>query len=192
MRLTAGSWQITSFVFRCWQGWWGKGWGGGGGKEAIGNGWGCLSYLSGVKISDLVPFTVSQTSVDYKRPNWYFLGCFSLNKMPELCISRTILMIWLEPLEHIDKGVLRCFKLFYSSKYLTSLRSNISRSQKATTLILITLYNPLFHLWKSSKKYLGTTVFLSWIPFKICDSECWVSLNYTCHAILALGGHLTK
>ena len=43
------------------------------------------------------------------------------------------------------------FRLFDSSKYLTTLRSNISRCQKATTLILITLYNPSFHLWKSSK-----------------------------------------
>ena len=56
------------------------------------------------------------------------------------------------------------FRLFDSSKYLTTLRSNISRCQKATTLILINLYNPSFHLWKSSKKSLGTTVFLSWIP----------------------------
>ena len=47
------------------------------------------------------------------------------------------------------------FRLFDSSKYLTTLRSNISRCQKATTLILITLYNPLFHLWKSSKKIFG-------------------------------------
>ena len=72
----------------------------------LGNGWGCLSYLSGVKISDPVPFTVSQTFVDYQRPNWYLLGCFSLNKIPVLSITRTILMIWLELLEHIDKGVL--------------------------------------------------------------------------------------
>ena len=43
------------------------------------------------------------------------------------------------------------FRLFDSSKYLTTLRPNISRWQKATTLILITLYNPLFRLWKSSK-----------------------------------------
>ena len=48
----------------------------------------------------------------------------------------------------IYDGVLR---LFDSSKYFISLRSNISRCQKATTLILITLYNPSFHLWKSSK-----------------------------------------
>ena len=100
-----------------------------------------------------------------------FLRCFSLNKVPELCITRTIWMIWLEPLEHIDKGILMCFKLFDSSKYLTTLRSNISRCQKATTLILITLYNPLFHLWKSSKKSLGTTVFFSWILFKINDCD---------------------
>ena len=43
------------------------------------------------------------------------------------------------------------FRFFDSSKYLTTLRSNISRCQKATTLILIPLYNPSFHLWKSSK-----------------------------------------
>ena len=45
----------------------------------------------GVKISDLVPFMVSRTLVDYQRPSWYLLGCFSLNKIPE--IRRTILMI---------------------------------------------------------------------------------------------------
>ena len=54
-------------------------------------------YLSGVKISDLVPFTVSQTSVDYQRPSWYLVGCFSLNKIPEISITRTTLIIWLEP-----------------------------------------------------------------------------------------------
>ena len=43
------------------------------------------------------------------------------------------------------------FRLFDSSKYLTTLRSNISLCQKATTLILIPLYNPSFHLWKPSK-----------------------------------------
>ena len=59
---------------------------------SIENGGGCL-YLSGVKISDLVPFTVSQTLVDYQIPNWYLFGCFSLNKMPEISITRTILMI---------------------------------------------------------------------------------------------------
>ena len=43
------------------------------------------------------------------------------------------------------------FRLFDSSKYLTTLRSNISLCQKATILILIPLYNPSFHLWKPSK-----------------------------------------
>ena len=53
-------------------------------------------------------------SVDYQRPCWYHLGCFSLNKIPEISITRTILMIWLEPLEHIDKGVFifRIFQFF--------------------------------------------------------------------------------
>ena len=58
------------------------------------------------------------------------------------------------------------FRLFDSSKYLTTLRSNISRCQKATTLILIPLYNPLFHLWKSSKKSLGAIVFFVLEPLK--------------------------
>ena len=38
------------------------------------------------------------------------------------------------------------FRLLDSSKYFTTLRSNNPRCQKATTLILITLYNPSFHL----------------------------------------------
>ena len=67
------------------------------------------------------------------------------------------------------------FRLFYSSKYLTTLRSNISPCQKATTLILIPLYNLSFHLWKPSKKSLGTTLFLSWMPLKICDSDKFLS-----------------
>ena len=29
------------------------------------------AIIDGVKISDLVPFTVSQTLVDYLRPSWY-------------------------------------------------------------------------------------------------------------------------
>ena len=29
----------------------------------------------------------------------------------------------------------------------------------------IPLYNPYFYLWKSLKKYLGTIVFLSWMPY---------------------------
>ena len=41
----------------------------------------------------VVPFTVSQTLVDYQRPGWYLLGCFSLNKISEISIARTILMI---------------------------------------------------------------------------------------------------
>ena len=52
-----------------------------------------VSYLLGVKISDLVPFTMSQTLVDYQRPSWYLVGCFSLNKITEIIITRTILMI---------------------------------------------------------------------------------------------------
>ena len=52
-----------------------------------------VSYLLGVKISDLVPFTMSQTLVDHQRPSWYVLGCFSLTKIPEISIIRTILMI---------------------------------------------------------------------------------------------------
>ena len=81
----------------------GGGWGGGGGDRK----WVRMLVVpfSG-QISDLVPFTVSQTLVDYQIPSWYLLGCFSLNKMPEISITRTILMIWIEPLEHIDKGVL--------------------------------------------------------------------------------------
>ena len=47
------------------------------------------------------------------------------------------------------------FRLFDSCKYLTTLRSNISRCQKVPTLTLITLYNPLFHLWRLSKKIFG-------------------------------------
>ena len=39
-----------------------------------------VSYLSGVKIRDLVPFTMSQTLVDRQRPSWYVLGCLSLNR----------------------------------------------------------------------------------------------------------------
>ena len=82
--------------------------------QAIRYEWGCLSYLSGVKISDLVPFTMSQTLVEYQRPSWYLLRCFSLNKIPEISITKAILMIWLEPLEHIDKGVFifRIFQFF--------------------------------------------------------------------------------
>ena len=41
-------------------------------------------YLLGVKIRDLVPFTMSHTLVNYHRPSWYVLGCFSLNEISEL------------------------------------------------------------------------------------------------------------
>ena len=60
-----------------------------------------VSYSLGVKISDLVPFTMSQTLVDHQRPSWYVLRFFSLNKIIEISITRTILMIWLK---HVDKG----------------------------------------------------------------------------------------
>ena len=54
-----------------------------------------VSYLLGVKISDLVPFTMSQTLVDYQRPvpSWYVFRLFFANKIPEISITRTILMI---------------------------------------------------------------------------------------------------
>ena len=51
-------------------------------------------------------------------------------------------------------------------KYLATLRWNISPCQKATTLISIPLWNPSFHLWKTSNKSFGTTVFLSWMLWK--------------------------
>ena len=46
------------------------------------------------------PFTMPQTLVDYQRPSWYVLGCFSpgahllysLNNIPKVSITRTILM----------------------------------------------------------------------------------------------------
>ena len=43
-----------------------------------------------------------------QRHSWYVLGCFSLNKTPEISTTRTILMIWLEHLEHIDQGIFIC------------------------------------------------------------------------------------
>ena len=51
------------------------------------------------------------------------------------------------------------FRLFHSSKYLTTLRSNISPCQKATTLILIPLYNPFFPL-KTIKEIFGHSTVL--------------------------------
>ena len=80
--------------------------------------------------------------------------------------------------------------LFDSLEYLITLRSNISPCQKATTLIWMPLSNPSFHLWKSLKKFLGAAIFLSWLPFEICDYD--KLLNYECHAILAVSGHLSK
>ena len=67
------------------------------------------------------------------------------------------------------------FRSFDSSTYLTTLRSTISPCRKAVTLILISFYNPSSHLWKPSKKYLGTTAFFSWMPFKICDCDKFLS-----------------
>ena len=50
-------------------------------------------------------------------------------------------------LTYYSEGLHRyCFRLFDSCEYLITLRSNISPCQKATTLILITPYNPSFHL----------------------------------------------
>ena len=67
------------------------------------------------------------------------------------------------------------FRLCDSSKYLTTLSSNISPCQKVTTLILKSLYNSSFRRWKKCKNILSTTVFLSWIPFKICASDKFLS-----------------
>ena len=36
---------------------------------------------------------------------WHVLECFSFNKIPEISITRMVLMILLEPVEHIDQGV---------------------------------------------------------------------------------------
>ena len=63
------------------------------------------------------------------------------------------------------------FRLFASSKYLITLRSIISPCQTVTTIALIPLYNTSFHLWKASKRCLDTVVFLSGMPFKICDCD---------------------
>ena len=94
-------WVLVLLYLKFFVFWQGRGGGGGRGDRK----WVrmLVSYLLGVKISDLVPFTImSQTLVDHQRPSWYVLGCFSLNKIPEISIIRTILMIWLK---HIDKGV---------------------------------------------------------------------------------------
>ena len=66
---------FSFFFFRCWLG--GVGEGGEGDRKWVRM---LVSYLSGVKIRDLVPFTMSQTLVDHQRPSWYVLGCLSLNR----------------------------------------------------------------------------------------------------------------
>ena len=76
-------------------------------------------------------------------------------------------------------------RLFDSSKYLTTLRSNISPCWKAAILILIPLYNPWFRLCKSSKKSLGTIVFLSWMPFKIYDCDKFLLTTPVTHFLLS-------
>ena len=98
--------------------------------------------------------------------------------------------IWLTVCQSTVPNKLLCFDLFDSLKYLITLRSNIPPCQKATTLIWMPLSNPSLHLWKSLKNFLGTTIFLSWLPFEICD--CDRLLNYECHTILAVSGHLSK
>ena len=71
------------------------------------------------------------------------------------------------------------FRLFDSFKHLITLRSNISPCQKVTTLIQIPLYNPSLHLWKPLKKSLGTTVFLSSMPFKIVTMTSFSQLHFS-------------
>ena len=112
------------------------------------------------------------TAIVFNQLLWDFAYIFL---HPELMSAASISQIDCR-LVNQQRQIYDCvFRFFDSSKYLTTLRSNISRCQKATTLILITLYNPSFHLWKSSKKSLGTTVFLSWMPFKICDCDKFLS-----------------
>ena len=60
---------------------------------------------------------------------------------------------------------------FDSSKYLTTLRSNISPCQKATTLILIPLYKSSFHLRKPSRILWELPYFCLGCFFKICDRD---------------------
>ena len=59
--------------------------------------------------------------------------------------------IWLTACQSTEAYKRLCFRRFDSFKYLTTLRSYISPCQRATTLILITLYNPSFHLWNHQK-----------------------------------------
>ena len=126
--------------------------------QAIGYEWGCLSYLSGVKIGDLVPFTMSQTLVDYRRPSWYLLGCFTLDKIPEISITWTILMIWPEPLEHIDKGVfiLRIFQFFCLNWYFLGVDINCCHSHTDKTQV------PFIILKESFSKFPARILALFW------------------------------
>ena len=111
------------------------------------------------------------TAIVFNQLLWNFAYIFL---HPELMSAASISEIDCR-LVNQQRQIYDCvFRFFDSSKYLTTLRSNISRCQKATTLILIILYNPLFHLWKPWKKSLGTTLF-SWIPFKICDCDKFLS-----------------
>ena len=52
--------------------------------------------------------------MDYQRPGWHVLGCFSSNKIPEISITKMVSMILLEPVEHIDQGdfILGIFHFF--------------------------------------------------------------------------------
>ena len=83
------------------------------------------------------------------------------------------------------------FRLCDSSKYLTTLGSNISPCQKATTLILKSLHNSSFHRWKKFQKYFEHHRIFVLDAFQ--NLRQWqVSLNHTCHTILAQCDHLTK
>ena len=70
------------FVFRCWPG-----------EGEVDRKW--VRML-------VVPFRGQKKN---QRPSWYVLGPFPLNKIPEISITKAILMIWLQPLEHNDHGI---------------------------------------------------------------------------------------
>ena len=53
---------------------------------------------------------------------------------------------------------------FEKFKYLMILKSNISRCQKASTVIFMPLCSPLFRLLITSKTFLGTPVFSVQVP----------------------------
>ena len=75
--------------------------------------------------------------MDYQGPSWYILGCFPLDKKPEISITRTILMIRLEPLEHIDQGVFifGIFQFLLLNKYFLGVDINCCHSQIDKTLV---------------------------------------------------------